>query len=141
MKPFHAIPILAVLSMFLFSCANAQEGNDSTLAQDAIIETVDVSTFQSHLADAGATLVDVRTDGEVAEGMIPGAIQIEYNSAEMEAQFNELDKSKPVLVYCAAGGRSGSTKAQLAEWGFQEVYDLDGGMGAWVASGMAVEQP
>lgn len=105
----------------------------------AIAQTIDAATFAQHMEDEEATLVDVRTDGEVAEGKISGAIHIEYDSADMEAQFNALDKNKPVLVYCAAGGRSGRTKKLLVEWGFQEVYDLSGGLGAWMAAGMPVE--
>jgi rhodanese-related sulfurtransferase len=42
-----------------------------------------------------------------------------------------LDKNKPVLVYCAAGGRSASAAKDLKKAGFKKVYDLEGGYDAW----------
>ena len=95
--------------------------------------------FEAHMNDDGAVLIDVRTDGEIAEGKIPGSIQIEYNSADMDAKLSELDPSKPVLVYCAAGGRSGKTMAMLQEKGFETVYNLEGGIGAWKKAGKPIE--
>jgi len=59
-----------------------------------------------------------------------------------KAQFAErtkyLDKNKTLLVYCAAGGRSGQAAEWLKEQGFKEVVNLQGGITAWNAAGKPV---
>lgn len=104
-------------------------------------ENVDASSFQEHMSDEGATIIDVRTAEEIAQGMIPGAVQIEFESSQMKDMLNELNKDEPMLVYCAAGGRSGKTMELMKDMGFTKVYNLDGGMGAWQAASMPVETP
>ena len=135
MKSIHSLFLLALLPFFSISCSN----NESQ--QEAVIETVSITDFIAHMKDEGAVIVDVRTDEEVAEGMIPGAVRIEFDTPEMEAEFKKLDLSAPVLVYCHLGGRSGRTKDMLAEWGFMQVYDLDGGIMAWQGVGEEVVSP
>jgi rhodanese-related sulfurtransferase len=135
-----------LLVLFLNACGTNNTSVEAVVVAETeenpgIWETVDVEQFKAHLNDEGAMLVDVRTDAEMDDGIIAGAVQIEYNSEEMLARFGELDKNKPVLVYCAAGGRSGKVKYMLQNMGFQIVYDLDGGMGAWESAGMSVAQP
>jgi rhodanese-related sulfurtransferase len=79
----------------------------------------------------GAQLIDVRTPREFSNGFIEGAKNIDYNGDTFEKQMKKLDKTKPVLVYCAAGGRSENAAELLQEWGFKEVYDLEGGYNGW----------
>jgi rhodanese-related sulfurtransferase len=76
-------------------------------------------------------LIDVRTPGEQQQGFIKDALFIDYKSDSFLAELDKLDKSKPVMVYCASGGRSGRTGKVLQELGFKNIYDLEGGMGAW----------
>lgn len=76
-------------------------------------------------------IVDVRQKWEVEQGMIPNALHIDISKPDFEANIAKLDKSKPVLVYCAAGGRSQSAEEYLIESGFTEVYDLSGGYENW----------
>ena len=97
--------------------------------------------FEALLAkDATAQLVDVRTPEEYAAGHIEGARLINIYDADFTDQINKLDKAKPVMVYCAAGSRSGSAAKQMSKMGFKKVYDLAGGMGAWRASGKKTVQ-
>ena len=79
----------------------------------------------------GAQLIDVRTSREFSAGTIDGAKNIDYNGETFEKQMKKLDKTKPVLVFCAAGGRSENAAELLKEWGFTEVYDLEGGYNGW----------
>lgn len=85
-------------------------------------------------------LLDVRTPQEYASGFIAGARNIDIYDAGFEAQIAKLDKSRPVMVYCAKGGRSASAAEQLKRAGFPEVYDLVGGMEAWKEAGKPVSQ-
>jgi rhodanese-related sulfurtransferase len=80
---------------------------------------------------SGAQLIDVRTPREFSNGNISGSKNIDYNGDSFEKQMKKLDKNKPVLVYCAAGGRSENAAELLKEWGFKEVYDLEGGYNGW----------
>lgn len=82
------------------------------------------------------TILDVRTNGEVAQGVLPQATQIDYNAGNFETQLEKLDKNKPVFIYCAVGGRSGSACSILSKKGFKQVYNLEGGINAWRASGL-----
>jgi rhodanese-related sulfurtransferase len=83
-------------------------------------------------------LVDVRTPVEYQTGHIANAANINFNDPSFKENMDKLDKSKPIAVYCAAGGRSGKSAALLTQMGFKTVYDLQGGMGAWKAKGKKV---
>lgn len=96
-------------------------------------EDVDVARFAELIAEGNGLLLDVRTPGECEAGMIEGATNIDYNGPDFTAQIEALDRDTPVLVYCASGGRSGNTMDMMAELGFVEVYNLDGGYTAWSA--------
>lgn len=83
-------------------------------------------------ADKGKyVLVDVRTPEEFAEGHIPGAILIPHD--QMEERHGELAeyKDKPLLLICRSGKRSVFAAEVLAEHGYQNLYNLKGGMLQW----------
>ncbi|MHA6259228.1 rhodanese-like domain-containing protein [Sporosarcina sp. CAU 1771] len=73
-------------------------------------------------------LIDVREADEVAEGIIPSAIHIPLG--EVEARVNELDKSKPYIIICRSGGRSGRATDFLTEEGY-DATNMVGGMLEW----------
>lgn len=99
-------------------------------------QTIDAKTFQNLIDNLpDEVVVDVRTTPELAAGVIPQAIQMDYNSPDFEKQIDKLDKNKPVLLYCATGGRSASAGELLLEKGFKKVYNLDGGLNGWRAAG------
>ena len=82
------------------------------------------------LLDSGKqlNLVDVREADEVAEGMIPGAIHIPLG--DVEARVGELDKSKPYILICRSGGRSGRATTFLEDAGYTAT-NMSGGMLEW----------
>jgi rhodanese-related sulfurtransferase len=97
-------------------------------AQNRVSQT----EFKKLMKDPSAQIVDVRTSKEVAEGKIAGSMNIDYFSASFIATVEKkLNKNKPVLVYCAAGGRSASAAKDLKKAGFKKVYDLEGGYDSW----------
>lgn len=110
---------------------------------DALAQNIKLkpTEFESMLAkDKSVQLVDVRTPEEFASGHIEGAVLIDYYDTDFGERIGKLDKTKPVMVYCAAGGRSGSTAEQLNKMGFKKVYDLEGGMRAWRSAGKKTVQ-
>jgi len=102
---------------------------------------LNATEFESLLSkDKTVQLVDVRTPEEYAAGHIEGARLIDFYDTDFATRIGKLDKSKPVMVYCAAGGRSASAAEQLNKMGFKKVYDLTGGMRAWRAAGKKAVQ-
>ncbi len=82
--------------------------------------------------DKDAVIVDVRTDMEVAEGMIPKALHIDIqNAAGFMEKAKTLDATKNYYVYCRSGGRSAQACMILNSIGFPNTYNLMGGMMEW----------
>ena len=69
----------------------------------------------------GAVVVDVRSPAEYAAGARPGSLNISLG--DLAGRLKELDPSKPVIVCCASGTRSGIAAALLARNGFKEVVN------------------
>jgi DMSO/TMAO reductase YedYZ molybdopterin-dependent catalytic subunit/rhodanese-related sulfurtransferase/glyoxylase-like metal-dependent hydrolase (beta-lactamase superfamily II) len=84
-------------------------------------------------------LVDVRGPGETAEGTLPGALEIPL--ALLTRSLDALDRTAPVLVYCASGYRCQVAASVLLAAGFADVSDLLGGYGAWAGAGLPVAAP
>lgn len=80
----------------------------------------------------GLQVVDVRNAGEVANGAIPGAIAIPVG--QLVHRLDELDPSKPTVVYCEGGYRSSVAASVLRQRGFDDVSDILGGYAAWAAT-------
>lgn len=79
-------------------------------------------------------LVDVRTPQEFSSGALPGSTLVTYNSWAPKTFLNQMeafDREKPLLLVCAVGGRSWAAALALKRRGFQEVYNLNGGLQAW----------
>ncbi len=85
-----------------------------------------------------ATVLDVRNANEFAGGHITDALNIPL--AELEARLGELAryKDKPLLVNCQGGVRSTNACAVLKKGGFSRIYNLDGGVNAWVQAKLPV---
>ncbi len=78
-----------------------------------------------------AVVLDVRETGEWNGGHIPNARHIAL--AQLDKRIVELEKFKghPIVVYDGSGGRSQSAIAVLKRAGFEKVFNLSGGVGAW----------
>jgi hydroxyacylglutathione hydrolase len=83
-------------------------------------------------------VVDVREPWEYRQGHVPGARLIPLG--QLSSRLNELDPQHPVAVICASGNRSQSAAALLGQKGFKTVYNILGGTGAWMYSGLEVER-
>ena len=78
-----------------------------------------------------AVIIDVRTEDEIRSGMIEGAINYNLTGSSFADDIKVLDKSKTYLMVCRSGNRSGSACGFMEKEGFQNVYNLDGGMMNW----------
>ncbi|WP_179336724.1 rhodanese-like domain-containing protein [Winogradskyella ludwigii] len=83
-------------------------------------------------ADNNAVILDVRTQDEVDEGMIPNAIHIDiYKGQGFVDEVEALDKTKNYYVYCRSGARSGQACGIMNQLGFEKAYNLEGGFMNW----------
>ncbi len=97
-----------------------------------VLRKVDVVTFKEELSkNKDIQLIDVRTPEEYQKGYIENAILIDYFSEDFSIKIQELDKEKPVYLYCRSGNRSGKASIMLLDLGFTEIVDLEGGYMAW----------
>lgn len=106
----------------------------------AIMEDVDAAQFQRLIVELeGALLLDVRTPEEWAEGHLAGAAHRDYwGDDNFDTAMNSIPRDRPVLVYCAGGGRSGLTAQELNKAGHLEVYNLEDGITGWQDEGLPV---
>ena len=82
--------------------------------------------------DENAFILDVRTEDECNEGMIPEAVNIDiYKGQGFIYLIEELDKSKNYYVYCRSGARSAQACLIMNQLGFENTYNLVGGMLEW----------
>jgi phage shock protein E len=97
---------------------------------------MNVADFARIIAETDVIILDVRTESEFAEGYIEGAHNLDFNSGAFEAELASLDKSATYALYCRSGKRSGHAGTIMREAGFEEVYNLEGGILDWSGAGM-----
>lgn len=97
---------------------------------------ISVNELLDMIEAGGVRLIDVRTDAEVARGMIPGAIKLPLHLLPMK--IAELERGLPTVFYCQMGGRSAQASAFAAMQGLPNVHNLQGGILAWAQSGQPV---
>ena len=87
-----------------------------------------------------AHVVDVREPAEFAAGHLPDAVNIPVG--KLAERVGELDdfKDKPIILCCASGMRSNKACAELKKHGFARLFNLAGGVDAWVAAGYPLKK-
>lgn len=84
------------------------------------------------VVDSDTQFVDVRTVEEVADGTLPGAVNVPLD--ELSARVGDLDPQRRVVLLCRSGNRSGQAAEFLDAAGFVDVYNLEGGMLAYATA-------
>jgi rhodanese-related sulfurtransferase len=113
---------------------------------NAVIPRVSIDEAKA-MINKGALVVDVRDAPEVEKsGKVSGAHHVSRGMLEFRADpaspyhDKAFDKSTPVIVYCASGGRSALAGKVLKELGYQKVYNL-GAFKDWAEAGGPVDKP
>ena len=78
-----------------------------------------------------ATLLDVRTEEEIKEQSLEGALHLDYLSEGFLDQLELMDRDGHYFVYCRTGRRSIRTGILMRNWGFKHIFNLEGGLVAW----------
>ncbi len=133
---------LSILVNFLFvSSAFGQEMTNpkfnkvvSSLVSKSEAPTIDINEFKSVLAKNNVLVLDAREKEEFEISHIKNAINIGYDNFDLEKVSKKLDKTKPIIIYCSVGYRSGQLAEKLIEKGFK-VKNLYGGIFEWKNQG------
>jgi molybdopterin/thiamine biosynthesis adenylyltransferase/rhodanese-related sulfurtransferase len=113
---------------------------DLLSAAKSEITEVDTAGAAAAIA-AGALVLDVREPDEYEEGALRDAIHIPRGHLEAQIESRIIDKSAPIVAYCAGGVRSAFAAKTLAELGYSNVVSMEGGYGRWKDEGRDWKQP
>ena len=108
------------------------------LIQEPQVQQIGNDELIDMRANPDVQIIDVRTPTEWSFGVIEGSKQIDFYGSTFVEEINKLDKSKPVILYCAGGARSARAAEKFIETGFSEIYDLKEGFRGWKKSGFPV---
>jgi rhodanese-related sulfurtransferase len=116
-------------------------------AAHAVVPRISPAQAQDLVASGQAVVIDVRDAPEVEKsGKVAGALHISRGMLEFRADPDSpyhdktLRKDRPVILYCASGGRSALSGKTLKDLGYAEVYNL-GAFKDWVDNGGPIDHP
>ena len=95
-------------------------------------EVLERQIYKEAIQNKEVQLVDVRTNREFRKGHLARALNIDfYKASKFRVEFEKLDKTKPVYIYCRSGHRSRKAGKRILDMGFGKVFDLEGGLNNW----------
>lgn len=116
-------------------------------AANAVVPKITPDQARAMMAAGGVLVVDVRDAPEVEKsGKVAGAVHVSRGMLEFradpESPYHDkaFDKGRPVILYCASGGRSALAAKVLKDFGYDRVFNL-GAFKDWADAGGAVEKP
>ncbi len=124
------LALVIILTMLIFNLFGARMRGYREVAPSEAVRLINQEDVQ---------LLDVREDKEVAGGHIADAQLIPLG--QLKGRMEELDKGRPVLAVCRSGQRSGSACGMLRKAGFENVYNLRGGVMAWSSANLPLQKP
>lgn len=129
--------LLSLFTVCALLCVSCKSNSPSGGVGRQDIEAARFSALIDSLGDE--QLVDVRTPGEYNEGHLKGSTNIDWNGSDFAGQASNLDKNRPVMVYCLSGGRSSAAADWFMQNGFKTVYQMKNGIRAWMMAGFPTE--
>ncbi len=87
----------------------------------------------------GIRVIDVREMNEFTTGSMPGAEAMPM--ASIPVRMDELQQDKELIIICRSGARSAQVCMFLQQQGFENVFNLRGGLMSWARLGLPIEQP
>ncbi len=118
------------IALSAFSCTDTNQNEIKVVSPEEMKTLLEMEDVQ---------LVDIRTPEEYQTGFIEYSQNINFLSPTFEDDILNLDKSKPVLVYCKSGKRSAKCSKKLKAAGFVKIYDLEGGIAKWKYKGNEIK--
>lgn len=139
--------VLSLLLLALVAAGCTGAGTDDVSADveadagaaEAAVRVVSVEEAVALLAaEPAPTVIDVRTPQEFAAGHIEGAELVDYNDPGFRDAIAGYDRDGAYVIYCRSGNRSAGAREVMAELGFGDVADVDGGIQSWLAQDLPV---
>ncbi len=129
--------LLASVSISCQFNEGIQPKDDNSSLQTETAKDISPQEFQKLIGE-NSIVLDVRTADEYNAGHLEGAVNIDFFSTNFMDEVLKLDKSKILLIHCASGGRSSKAMSQLSGKGFNYLYNMLGGFGAWKQSNLPI---
>ena len=107
----------------------------------AEITEIDTASAEARIAAGGVVVLDVREPDEFDQGALAGVVHIPRGHLEAQVESRIVDKTAPVIAYCAGGVRSAFAARTLQELGYTDVVSMIGGFGKWKDEGRAWSKP
>lgn len=127
-----------LLGLFAFTMLPLHADEKKTATSESNVKNVSPDEAEKLIkADPKTIVLDVRTPEEFAKGHIPGAKNVDFNEDDFAKKVGALDPATPVIVHCAAGGRSTQALPSLKDK--KVVYHLNKGFKAWADAGKPIE--
>ncbi len=87
-----------------------------------------------------AVVIDVRPAADYAKGHIINALNIPMNGFKQQTGTLNKYKGKPIIINCRSGSQSSMACSQLRKEGFEQVYNLQGGLMAWESANLPLNR-
>jgi phage shock protein E len=114
----------------------------SSSTTGAAVETVaPAAAAEIITTESDEIVLDIRTLEEFDQGIIEGAINVDFYANDFAVQLDALDKDAHYVVYCNSGNRSGQANSTFEDLGFTNVTEIDGGITNWHAEGLPIVLP
>lgn len=130
---FLNIFFTVLFTITLLSCDNQSKTNvtGTETAKSSIKVVSPQEVYNALQEDSTLQLIDVRSKDEYGVTHLKSSQNICVTTPGFKEKAAKLDKSLPVYVYCKKGGRSAQASQILADMGFTQIYDLQGGITNW----------
>ena len=112
----------------------------AVIYREPVFESLDPSSFKEK-ANSDVVIIDIRTPQEYSQGMIEGAINVDFYSPSFRQDLSALDKDKTYLIYCRTGSRTSQAVSVMQDLGFNQVYVLNGGIVNWYNNRLPISSP
>lgn len=122
------VALVVILGLLIHNLIVGERGSLGPLAATEMINHKD------------ATVIDVRPAADFATGHIVNAVNIPMNGFKNQMAVLSKYKGKPIIINCRSGAQSASACEHLRKQGFDEVYNLKGGILAWQAANLPLSR-
>jgi rhodanese-related sulfurtransferase len=138
---------LALAIGFTLPASSADVDKDVLAAVEKVLTTMPADFYQvapdaakQQIENAKPFLLDVRETAEMAKGKIAGSVNIPIRELPKNLAKLPVNKTAPILTYCAIGYRGGMSVIALRTLGYTNVRTIKGGLTEWEKAGLPVEK-
>jgi len=114
---------------------------DLLASAKSVITEIDTAVAAERIATGDVTVLDVREPDEFEQGALANVVHIPRGHLEAQVESRIVDKSTPIVVYCAGGVRSAFAAKTLQDLGYSNAVSMAGGFGKWKDEGRAWSTP